>query len=356
MYSQSKEDLLLLSCARTDANMSRIKEILSSPLNWDYIIVNAQRHGISPLLYYNLSSVENDTLVPDKAMKTLRGRYYATLARNMRLYDELHKVLESYRDAGINVIVLKGAALAENVYQDIGLRSFEDIDILVREDDLQKAKKVILAEGYTLNESISPEAFSEKYGCDLHYVKDIIIEIHWDIVRRKIYNLYTEIKIDELWGNAQPAKIANTDALVLAPEDMLLHLCVHLSKHGYNRLIWLCDLSGVIGHYDINWEHVLKNASNYKVKAYMYYGLQFASRLLGADVPGHILQELKPNNLQTKLFYSIHKNVLFPNKRNILYKPLLKLLLIDRTRDQLRFLGEYVFRICLANFNRSMSK
>ncbi len=352
MHSRPKEDLLLLSCARTDADIRRIKEILSSPLNWDYILVNAQRHGISSLLYRSLSSVENDTLVPGKALKNLRGKYYATLARNMRLYDELNKVLESYRDAGIDVIVLKGAALAENAYGDIGLRSYEDIDILVREDDLQKAKRIIVAAGYTLDESISSEAFNEKYGCDLHYVKDIIIEIHWDIIRRKIYNLYTEIKIRELWKNAQPAKIANTDALVLAPEDMLLHLCVHLSKHSYNRLIWLCDISEVIGHYDINWEHVLKNANKYRVKAYMYYGLQFASRLLGANVPEHILQKLKPNNLQTKLFYSIHKNVLFPDKRNILYKPLLKLLLIDRTPDKLRFLGEYIFRICLANLYR----
>ncbi len=352
MHSRPKEDLLLLSCARTDADIRRIKEILSSPLNWDYILVNAQRHGISSLLYRSLSSVENDTLVPEKALKNLRGKYYATLAKNMQLYDELNKVLESYRNAGIDVIILKGAALAENVYGDIGLRSFEDIDILVREDDLQKAKRIIVAGGYTLDESISSEVFNEKYGCDLHYVKDIIIEIHWDIIRRKIYNLYTDIKIDELWKNARPAKIANTDALVLAPEDMLLHLCVHLSKHGYNRLIWLCDISEVIGHYDINWEHVLKNANKYRVKAYMYYSLQFASRLLGADVPGYILQELKPNNLQTKLFYSIHKNVLFPNKRNILYNPLLKLLLIDRTPDKLRFLGEYIFRIFLANLYR----
>ncbi len=336
--------MLLLTCACTDASTQRISEILNKPLNWDYVVINAQRHGISSLLYRSLSRSEDADLVPERVMKHLRGQYYATISRNMRLYDELCKILPSYRDAGIDVIVLKGAALAETVYHDIGMRGFNDVDILVKKDDLQKAKKIAQAAGYNLDERISPETYNEKFGCDLHYIKNVILEIHWGIARKTGNDRFAKIEIDELWKNATFAKIANVDTLVLSPEDMLLHLCIHLPRHRYNRLIWFCDISEIIRQHDIKWNYVLKNAEKYRTKAYLYYGLRFTSELLGAEVPEYVLHELKPNRFETKLFCSIPRDMVPINKKNVLQiNPLLKLLLVDRARDRLKFLCAYFF-------------
>lgn len=345
LSSLSKEDLLLLFCARKDADKQVINNILGKNVNWDHITMCAQQHGISPLLYRNLCLTEDTTLLPEWVIKNLRGQYYATVARNMKHYDELNKILGSFKKEGIDVVVLKGAALAEAVYQDISLRGFNDIDILVRKNDLNRAKNVAIAGGYALEKIHSPEAYMEKFGYNLHYIKDITLEIHWNISRRIGNEQYIKIDIDEVWNNAIPLKISNDDSKMLSPEDQLIHLSIHLASHNYDRLIWFCDISEIIRHYDIKWEKLIQNARKYRTKAYVYYTLYFTSELFGVKVPSRVLQEIRPNNLETRLFYSIPEDIIHINTINVLHQinPLIDLLLIDRGIDRIKYIWNYFF-------------
>jgi hypothetical protein len=345
MLNLSPEDTVLLCCARTSmdkAVINNVKAVLNSGLDWNYIIENALQHGIAPLLYHNLSGLA-DERVPEKVVEYLRKLYNGNVARNMLLYDELSKVLKTFKHAGIEVIVLKGAALAETSYRDIGLRPFSDVDILVREEDLQRAKKNLSELGYILDEDVSPERYNEEFGCDLYYAGKVnILEIHWDIVRKTWSDRYTRIEIERIWERAVPAKIVGVDTLVLSPEDTLLHFCVHLPRHRYNRLIWLCDILEVIEHSDIDWDYVIKSAEKYRTKAYMYYGLHFTDELLGCDIPEKVLKELKPSRFETTVYSSALKDVL-SRGRKIISAFMMNILLIDRFQDRLRFLWEYVF-------------
>lgn len=112
----------MLHCARTrmnEATQHEVIRLLNDGIDWDYIVRSSTRHGISPLLY-----------------------------RNLRIYNELSKVLKAFTDAGIDVIVLKGAVLAETVYKNVGLRVIGDVDMLVKKDDLSIAKKELALLGY----------------------------------------------------------------------------------------------------------------------------------------------------------------------------------------------------------------
>ncbi|MFQ6061743.1 MAG: nucleotidyltransferase family protein [Methanosarcinales archaeon] len=342
----SPESKVLLYCARktmNEATKSKLKETLNNNLDWNYIMESASIHGISPLLYHNLSKTENN--IPKEVMKKLKKHYYANFARNMFQYEELSKVLNSFKDAGIEVIVLKGAALAETVYKNIGLRSFSDIDILIKREDLQRSKKKMSELGYTLDEKVTPEEYNEKFGCDLFYFKQKnIIELHWNIARNTGIGKPVKIEIDKMWNNARSANIASVDVLVLSPEDLLLHSCIHLPKHRYERLIWFCDIYEIIKSYDINWNSVIEIAKKYRVKTLVYYGLYFTDKLLGPTIPEKVLKELKPPYFQRLLFIKLLENVL-SNKRNVWYRfhSFTRFLLIDRTQDKLKYLLEYFF-------------
>lgn len=325
------------------AVINNVKAVLNSGLDWNYIIENALQHGIAPLLYHNLSGLA-DERVPVKVVEYLRKLYNGNVARNMLLYDGLSKVLKTFKHAGIDVIVLKGAALAETVYRDIGLRPFSDVDILVRESDLQRAKKKLSELGYIMDEDVSPERYNEEFGCDLYYAGKVnIMEIHWGIVRKTGSDKYTRIEMERIWERAIPAKIVGVDTLVLSPEDMLLHFCVHLPRHRYNRLIWLCDTLEVIEHSDIDWEYVIENAEKYRTKAYMYYGLHFTDELLGCDIPEEVLEELKPPWFETMVLSVVLKDVLSSKRKIMPIFNLMKILLIDRFQDRLRYLWAYIF-------------
>src|SRR5882724_9901509 len=147
--SLSSENKLLLYCAQTkvtEYTLNEINSIISLPLNWQEVLKSASWHGVAPLVYHNLKSISG---IPQEVMDQLKGAYCGNIARNMYLYAELRRILEGFREKGLNVIVLKGAALAQSVYGDIGLRPMGDIDLLVRKEDLDCAEQIMSTLGYS---------------------------------------------------------------------------------------------------------------------------------------------------------------------------------------------------------------
>ena len=134
----SPERRFLLACARANSSaeeLQRIAQELSRPeLDWNYLTAAACAHGVAPLIYHNLHRSRATRVLPPRATETLRNSYYGNAARNSFLYGELSNVLNAFREKQIEVIVLKGAALAETVYPNRALRPMSDIDLLVKRE------------------------------------------------------------------------------------------------------------------------------------------------------------------------------------------------------------------------------
>ena len=304
----------MLYCARTSMDEDithKTKEILDDCLDWDYIVESSTRHRISPLLYWNLSSIDDGEYVPAEVMTKLRKRYHKNAARNKLLYDELSRVLKAFKDAGIGVIVLKGAFLAEAIYKNIGLRQMSDVDLLIKKGDLRKAEKELVQLGY--HAPIYPTKWHEKLYTQWQteqaeeipfrkYDKHVKIDVHWDI---QSPSSPFQIDINKFWENVQPVKIANVETLVFAPEDLLLHLCLHMERHLVNigtiRFKWYADIPEVIEHYEeeINWVYLVQSSKNYGIEEPIYQGLYLVNKYLGAVVPMDVLKALKTVNVNS---------------------------------------------------------
>jgi hypothetical protein len=150
----SSERRLLLACAKANLSveeLERIAQELSRPdLDWNYLTAAACAHGVAPLIYHNLQRSRATRVLPPRPTETLRKSYYGNAARNSFLYGELRNVLNAFRDKRIEVIVLKGAALAETVYPNRALRPMSDIDLLVRKEKLTQVEATLLDMGYVL--------------------------------------------------------------------------------------------------------------------------------------------------------------------------------------------------------------
>lgn len=109
--------------------------------DWNEVVDAAAYHNLSPLLFKRLKQGGTWTCVPADAWERLRLAYFASANRNRRLYLQLRPLLAGLRTAGIPVIVLKGAYLAEAVYGDIALRPMGDVDLLVPSADLPGARQ-----------------------------------------------------------------------------------------------------------------------------------------------------------------------------------------------------------------------
>src|SRR5512144_1163066 len=116
---------------------SAIALIEATPLaSWHDIIRQLQLLELAPLFFSHLARTSAVAHVPAKVLHRLQEAYFLHAARNTIILEDLRAIIRILALQGIDAIVLKGACLAETVYDDIALRPMHDIDILIREEDL----------------------------------------------------------------------------------------------------------------------------------------------------------------------------------------------------------------------------
>ncbi len=297
----SNENRLLLYCAQTEISrdkLNEVKDILKLPLNWDEVLKSALWHRIDPLLYYNLKDIKESHLIPREIMEQLKKAYYGNLVRNTYLYAELKTVLDSFREEGIEVIVLKGAVLAGTVYDNIGLRPMNDIDLLVKEEALDRAEELMTELGYISYEGWeSKDWFRRNHRHLAPFINQdngIKVEIHRDIVSPG--NPFN-VDIRKLWGNAQCILIEGVDTLTLSHEDLIVQLCLHTFylQPSRRRIRDLIDISQVVRFYGehINWDLIIREALIGKFAFFIYYALYLTREFLDVEIKKEILDALK---------------------------------------------------------------
>jgi hypothetical protein len=297
----SPERRLLLACAKASLSgeLPLIAQELSHPdLDWNYLTAAASAHGIAPLIYHNLQRSGATSLLAQRAMETLRSSYYGNAARNSFLYGELHNVLKAFRDKQIEVVLLKGAALAETVYPNRALRAMSDIDLLVRKEKLTEVETRLLDVGYILQDRVQGKEYQREHHYHWVFSKrsGIDVEIHWHIKRP---TGAFEIDTDELWKSAQAIKVAGVEAAILSPEVLLLYLCQHFWKHNLNGGIRpLIDIAQATGFYarKISWKEVARLSARWRMNPCAFLGFSLAGGLLGAPIPESFLKEIRPAN------------------------------------------------------------
>jgi hypothetical protein len=302
--SISHEDKLILTCARTWSTPEEIKGALRPGLDWELMMEKAAQNRIAPILFHNLEKVIFDS-VPPEVVESLRIKYFATAKRNLLASYELSGILKALLDAQIKVIVLKGAALSETLYRDTVPRPFVDIDLLIRGEDKHRTEAKLSLLGYELSNKCHVK-FAEQFGVALTYVNGDKppIDLHWRLIESP-YSKY--IDADSLWRSAVPLNIGGVEALTLSPEDLLIYLCLHISKENYNQLLWLIDISEVIHYYSetLDWELLIEKTEKYKIRLLVHRVLSLIGRLFAPPIPDFVLGRLtshEPLSFEERLF------------------------------------------------------
>ena len=129
---------LLLSCARTrldNQGVERIEALVREELDWAYLVELAGKHGVMPLLYWNLHTVCPQAVHKD-ILDLLKRSFHENARRNLFLSGELLELLKLLEGEGIPAIPFKGPVLADFVYGNLALRSIWDLDLLVHKHDV----------------------------------------------------------------------------------------------------------------------------------------------------------------------------------------------------------------------------
>lgn len=275
---------------------------------WDDLSVAAIALGLAPVLHQRTVDLD----VPTAARAKLAVTYAATQQRNAAIAAQLAELLAACAADGLEVIVLKGGYLAFQVYPDPALRGMSDLDLLFRPADLPRGEAVLQSLGYqgkhkpaddgpgivkhtstykrpTRDGTVSstPNPYLSTAG-DRHVDPHGSLEESW-------FGLRVDVT-PGVWQRSQPVTLVGQPALALAPEDLLLHLGVHLIFHllmSKPSLVQLYDLAVVCDRLPLHWETLMARSRERQATAFLYAALHLADVVFAAPLPQNVLVSLR---------------------------------------------------------------
>jgi Uncharacterised nucleotidyltransferase len=296
----SPELALVLACARgrlEGARAEMARRLLDGPLDWDRVIDLAVAHTVLPMLRRSL--LDHADRVPVAAVSRIAREYVVGSTLATRLAEELTRIMAAFQAGAVEVLAYKGPALALQAYGDVRARVYRDIDLLVRPNDFDRARAVLLAAGYRpvhQQARATPAALLRRSECDesfVHAVTGVLVELHWAITPP-----YFSIPYDIAGLFERHVRLGSPQMEVSAPgpEDSLILLCINGTKDGWGRLETIAAIAELIRrHPALDWKVVAARAASLNVRRLWHIGLYLARTLLDAELPGWILSEVEPD-------------------------------------------------------------
>lgn len=289
------EHQLLLCCARTrcDKEIAEgLRALAATPIDWDYLFRLARRHSVLPLVYCQLQAHASD-LVPHDRLAQFKLSYQENVARNLLLTSELTTLIRALNEVGIESIPFKGPVLAVLAYNNISLRRFVDLDIIVKKDDVFRARDVLVKAGYESVLNVDQHALLLQTQHNIQFKRDngrTIVELHWEVASE----LFAEaVSATDLWQRLVQIDVNGETVNSMSVDDVMFSLCVHGSRHIWERLSWVCDIAELISRQRINWPSLIDRACRTDCERMLYLGLVLANRLFEINVPAEIRSKLE---------------------------------------------------------------
>jgi hypothetical protein len=355
--------LVLTACLEMDeSKYGRLDTLLREPIDWDLLIYHGTAHGTIGLLYRHLMKLQKQggaARAAPEVIERLRRIYLVTAASGMQQIARFRTVAEELGRAGVKIIVLKGAVLAESLYGDFGLRPLSDVDVLVREQDWPTICEVLKAQGYKAREDefepLPPKLTRYDVQAHMQYYSPVgtCLELQVDLLTLGIGMR----DIESVWSRSGEAVVGGVPVSVLSPEDQLLHLAVHANRHGCMRLKWLVDIAETLRQSsDLDWDLVIDIAQRERIVTSVYSTIMHTERLLcNSLVRSDIIEMLRPKSYQRALWNAVwpRKQLDGFNGRNehaicfYFYRPLsgwniINFAVMGRVRDKLAYQARWL--------------
>jgi hypothetical protein len=333
-------DLLRWRYAAADTPALKV----SDGIDWEALARLATAHRVAGLLHERIEAGVR-AQVPDAIRTLLRNHVRSQAFHSLKLTRELLRISNLLEDRKIPVLPVKGPVVAHFLYGDLGLRSFRDLDLLVRTHQLAPAHDLLIAEGYVCDEADwSParkRAFAfaggHHYGY-WHPERQLRVELHWRLSPNK---LSWPVETEEFWKRTEQQRLYGQSIRCNQPEDMLLTLCIHGARHWWSRLNWICDIAELLRRYPaLDWTAVETRARAAGGVRMLGLGVWVAHDLLGVALPEPVWTKIAndaaiqhlADDVRQMLFQDLD---LFEGERGARWR--FYLALRERLRDRIQF-------------------
>lgn len=215
------------------------------------ILEDIEYFHLSATVYSLLKQQGRIEQTPIYFQNQLQKEYQTVLYNNLYIKNQLKLILDTFETNGISAIPLKGILFAETYFGHFSARRTTDIDILIRKEDMEKAKVCIQKLEYNLEGDWPSYHFHRTFSKMMpHSPVPLTVELHRDILRENTAGL----EIEQFWHHSTP--LENYKYIKQLSEFHTFYMiCLHGWKHGMDSLKYFIDIVQTI--------HILNHKINY---------------------------------------------------------------------------------------------
>jgi hypothetical protein len=310
--------------------------------------------NLGPYLFHRLQRTAALESLTQEVRRSLQTAYYQAAAANAIQRQELANVLGVLGGAGVEAVLLKGAALAYTVYDDPISRLRGDIDAWIPADQLPTAITALEAHGYrSRDKSDRPPALISLVGGEQQMVSHVpgtgLIELQSPAFRGEWTRRTTYVDHAGVWSRCVAVEIEGHKTLVMAPEDGLILLCHHQAISHQFSFPWgrgLLDVHLVVGIAAPDWSEVVARAQTWRLATVLWTVFCLARQLFDTPVPDEVLEALAPAPWRRWAIRRLQLDRMLLETKTTGYhwrRFWIQLLLVDRIRDVLRLVWRGLF-------------
>lgn len=256
----------------------------------DFDDVRGTDANLFPQVYWNLGAQIRDSTLRAR----LKGAARHHWVRNQYLVANGGQLLDTLGHAGIPVLLLKGAAIASTMDDDLGLRTMSDCDMLVPRHRAVEVIDILAHSGFLEPGRIDPRDLDIVHGIALALRKNrnASFDLHW----RPLRSVGAVEVGEEMFASARPAVFGGRSCLAPSPEHLVFHAIAHgVDWSPYPRYDWLIDVIKVLRRSGdrFDWEKLAATALRYRFACMVGAALEEARKKAGLEVPSALLRRLR---------------------------------------------------------------
>jgi len=205
-------------------------------IDWEPMVELARLNRLLPILYTIIKDTSN---VPHPILADLKQETQKTFILSTLNARPLQEIGDALRN--ISWVLLRGPLLGSIIYNDLMLRPYGDLDILVYTDHVDTALEALANSGYSNSDLSLSNQYYRKYHLHIQMFRKIqshqhIVELHWDVDHP--FSLST-VNVAEILARRETTMVEQINVPMPEINDLLILLAIHTVKHASPLTYWL---------------------------------------------------------------------------------------------------------------------
>jgi len=230
--------------------------------------------------------------VPDDVRGAIRSTVLSIAASNAARLLALERIERAFAEAGLDLVLLKGAALAQTVYADPARRPMADLDLCVGAGGIDRAERILGALGYR---RFTDDAKGDEVPLVGPRRVDGLLELHRTPFPGRWTRRAARPDVAAVLARSLPLG-PGRHARRLSPEDSVIHVAVRLATSQFDGAPARCllDLALIARREAPDWRLLAARAREYGLATLTWTVLDRADRLFRLPGCEEALRALRP--------------------------------------------------------------